>query len=77
MMHKTCSIDYGHLSDLQKPLLTTDLDKKTFTTTYLNDIEKIHLIKYLLTTFIFPFLFNLFMFSIRWDFNNLCHLSFE
>ena len=27
MMHKTCSINYGHLDDLQKTLLTTDLNK--------------------------------------------------
>ena len=45
MMHKTCSINYGHLADLQKTLPTTDLNKKNF-----------HLIKYLLATFIFfPF----------------------
>ena len=31
MMHKTCSINYGHLADLQKTLPTTDLNKiKTF-----------------------------------------------
>ena len=46
MMHKTCSINHGHLADLQKTLPTTDLNnnnkKKTF-----------HLIKYLLATFIF------------------------
>ena len=42
MMHKTCSINYGHLADLQKTLPTTDLNKKNF-----------HLIKYLLATFIF------------------------
>ena len=42
MMHKTCSINYGHLTDLQKTLPTTDLNKKNF-----------HLIKYLLATFIF------------------------
>ena len=42
MMHKTCSINYGHLADLQKTLPTTDLNKKNF-----------HLIKYLLGTFIF------------------------
>ena len=30
MMHKTCSINYGHLAALQKTLLTTDLNKKTF-----------------------------------------------
>ena len=42
MMHKTCSINYGHLADLQKTFPTTDLNKKNF-----------HLIKYLLTTFIF------------------------
>ena len=28
MMHKTCSINYGHLADLQKTLSTTDLNKK-------------------------------------------------
>ena len=28
MMHKTCSINYGHPADLQKSLLTTDLNKK-------------------------------------------------
>ena len=28
MMHKTCSINYGHLADLQKTLPTTDLNKK-------------------------------------------------
>ena len=28
MMHKTCSINYGHLADLQKKLPTTDLNKK-------------------------------------------------
>ena len=39
-MHKTCSINYGHLADLQK--FATDLNKKNF-----------HLIKYLLATFIF------------------------
>ena len=42
MMHKTCSINYGHLADLQKTLPTNDLNKKNF-----------HLIKYLLMTFIF------------------------
>ena len=41
-MHKTCSINYGHLADWQKTLPTTDLNKKNF-----------HLIKYLLATFIF------------------------
>ena len=53
MMHKTCSINYRHLADLQKTLPTTDLNnnKKTF-----------HLIKYLLATFIFSFLFNLYLF---------------
>ena len=30
MMHKTCSINHGHLADLQKTLPTTDLNKKTF-----------------------------------------------
>ena len=51
MMHKTCSINYGHLADLQKKTLpTTDLNKKNF-----------HLIKYLLATFIFSFLFNLYL----------------
>ena len=35
---------YGHLADLQKKLLTTDLIKKT-----------LHLIKYLLTILFFPF----------------------
>ena len=30
MMHKTCSINYGHLADLQKTLPTTDQNKKTF-----------------------------------------------
>ena len=30
MMHKTCSINYGHLADLQKTLPTTDLNKKIF-----------------------------------------------
>ena len=30
MMYKTCSINYGHLADLQKTLATTDLNKKTF-----------------------------------------------
>ena len=46
MMHKTCSINYGHLADLQKALPTTDLNKK----------KNFHLIKYLLATFIFfPF----------------------
>ena len=49
-MHKTCSINYGHLADLQKTLPTTDLNKKTF-----------HLIKYVLATFIFSFLFNLYL----------------
>ena len=45
MMHRTYSINYGHLADLQKTLPTNDLNKKNF-----------HLIKYLLTTFIFfPF----------------------
>ena len=43
MMHKTCSINYGHLADLQKTLPTTDLNKK----------KTFHLIKYLLATFIF------------------------
>ena len=38
MMHKTCSINYGHLAVLQKTLPTTDLIKKNFL-----------LIKYLLT----------------------------
>ena len=42
MMHKTCSINYGYLADLQKTLPTTDLNKKNF-----------HLIKYLLATFLF------------------------
>ena len=28
MMHKSCSINYGHLADLQKTLPTTDLNKK-------------------------------------------------
>ena len=28
MMHKTCSINYGHLADLQKTLPTNDLNKK-------------------------------------------------
>ena len=28
MMHKTCSINYRHLADLQKTLPTTDLNKK-------------------------------------------------
>ena len=28
MMHKTCSINYGHLADLQKTLPTTDLNQK-------------------------------------------------
>ena len=28
MMHKTCSINYGHLIDLLKTLPTTDLNKK-------------------------------------------------
>ena len=45
MMHKTCSINYGHLADLQKTLPTTDLNKK----------KTFHLIKYLLATFFFPF----------------------
>ena len=27
-MHKTCSINNGHLADLQKTLSTTDLTKK-------------------------------------------------
>ena len=40
MIHKTCSINYGHLADLQK--FATDLNRKNF-----------HLIKYLLATFIF------------------------
>ena len=40
MIHKTCSINYGHLADLQK--YATDHNKKNF-----------HLIKYLLATFIF------------------------
>ena len=45
MMHKICLFNYGQLADLQKTLLTTDLNKKIF-----------HLIKYSLTTFIFfPF----------------------
>ena len=51
-MHKTCSINYGHLTDLPKKpktLITIDLNKK------------IRLIKYLLTTFIFSFLFNLYL----------------
>ena len=30
MKLKTCSIDYGHLADLQKTLPTTDPNKKTF-----------------------------------------------
>ena len=30
MMHKTCSINYGHLANLQKTLPTTDLNKKNF-----------------------------------------------
>ena len=47
MMHKTCSINYGHLADLQKTLPTIDLNKKTF-----------HLIKYLLATFIFVLSFQ-------------------
>ena len=43
MMHKTCSINYGHLVDLQKKhFLQLIKWKKPF-----------HLVKYLLTTFIF------------------------
>ena len=71
-MHKTCSINYGYLADLQKTLPTTDLNKK----------KTFHLIKYLLATFIFfPFfsictcgrivvvmLVNLFMLSLFWPF---------
>ena len=48
MMHKTCSINYGHLADLQKTLPITDLNKKNF-----------HLIKYLLATFIFFSFFSI------------------
>ena len=45
MMHKTCSINYGHLADLQKKhFLLLILTKKT---------KHFHLIKYLLATFIF------------------------
>ena len=51
MLHKTCSINYGHLANLQKTLPTTDLNKKNF-----------HLIKYLLATF-FSFIFNLYLSS--------------
>ena len=47
MMHKTCSINYGHLVYLLKTLPTTDLNKKNFP-----------LIKYLLTTFIFVLSFQ-------------------
>ena len=56
MMHKTCSINYGHLADLQKTLPTADLNKKKF-----------HVIKYLLrllATFLFSFLFNLYLSDI-------------
>ena len=42
-MHKTCSISYGHLADLQKKLPTTDLNKNTF-----------HLIKYPIRLLFFP-----------------------
>ena len=55
MMHKTCSINYGHLADLQKTLPTTDLNKKKKKKTF-------HLIKYLLATFTFFFLFNLYLY---------------
>ena len=48
MMHKTCSINYGHLADLQKTLPTIDLNKK----------KTFHLIKYLLATFIFVLSFQ-------------------
>ena len=64
MMHKTCSINYGHLADLQKTLPTTDLNKKNF-----------HLIKYPLATFIFSFLFNLYLFNTLMSGRNGWHLA--
>ena len=61
MMHKTCSINYGHLADLQKTLPTTDLNKKIF-----------HLIKYLLATFIFFLSFQSVLVSLlRWLYGSL------
>ena len=53
-MHKTCSINYGHLANLQKTLPTTDLNKK----------KHFHLIKYLLATFIFFPFFSICTFGI-------------
>ena len=55
MIHKTCSINYGHLADLQK--FATDHNKKNF-----------HLIKYLLATFIFfPFFSICTCLVLTWD----------
>ena len=53
MIHKTCSVNYGHLADLQKNP-TTDRNKKNF-----------HLIKHLLTTFIFFLSFQSVLVHIR------------
>ena len=55
MMHKTCSINYGHLADLQKTLPTTDLNKKqqlSFDKISPRDFR------------FFPFLFNLYLYII-------------
>ena len=62
MMHKTCSINYGHLADLQKTLPTTDLNKK----------KTFHLINYLLATFIFFLSFQSVLVSLlRWLYGSL------
>ena len=57
MMHKTCSINYGHLADLQKTLPTTDLNKKklSFDTMSPRDF------------YFFSFLFNLYLLQMAPD----------
>ena len=56
MMHKTCSINYGHLADLQKHFLQLILTKK----------KTFHLIKYLLATLIFFPFFSICTCIILW-----------
>ena len=59
MMHKTCSINYGHLADLQKALSTTDLNKK-----------KISFDKNISSRLLFfSFLFNLYLYKVTFALN--------
>ena len=52
MKHKTCSINDGHLADLQKTLPTTDLNKTKLSFDFISS-----------RLFFFSFFFNLYLFS--------------